>query len=59
VVFENEAHDFPQRVIYRREGDRLLARIEGKIGGKERSADWIFNRAGLNQRCPEPAAARR
>lgn len=33
-VFENPAHDFPQRVIYRRVGDTgLQARIEGKGKG--------------------------
>lgn len=30
LVFENPAHDFPQRIIYRRVGaDSLVARIEG------------------------------
>ncbi len=30
LVFENPAHDFPQRIIYRRAGaDSLVARIEG------------------------------
>lgn len=34
VVFENPAHDFPQRVIYRRIGPNgLHARIEGKGRG--------------------------
>lgn len=51
VVFENPAHDFPQRVIYRREGDRLHARIEGRIGGKDRVVDWSYAAAPLNQRC--------
>src|SRR6476661_3877720 len=27
VVFENAEHDFPQRIMYRREGDTLHARI--------------------------------
>lgn len=45
VVFENLAHDFPQRVIYRRDGDRLLARIEGVVGGQPRGKDWVFQRA--------------
>src|SRR5688500_6910106 len=40
VVFENAAHDFPQRVLYSREGDTLVARIEGAIAGKERSLEW-------------------
>ena len=37
IVFENAAHDFPQRILYWREGDVLVARIEGKIREKERS----------------------
>ncbi|MGH8854313.1 MAG: hypothetical protein ACREWI_08545 [Telluria sp.] len=33
-MFENPAHDFPQRIIYRRVGDTgLHARIEGKGKG--------------------------
>ncbi len=43
VVFENPAHDFPQRVIYRRAGaDRLQARIEGKGKG----IDFPMKRTG-------------
>lgn len=30
AVFENKAHDFPQRVIYRRCGEDLCGRIEGR-----------------------------
>lgn len=44
VVFENAAHDFPQRVLYWREGDALHAKIEGTIQGKERSQQWKFAR---------------
>ena len=45
LVFENLAHDYPQRVIYWREGpDVLMARIEGRIQGKERSQQWRFLR---------------
>jgi hypothetical protein len=30
LVFENQAHDFPQRIIYRRRGaDSVVARVEG------------------------------
>jgi hypothetical protein len=40
-VFENLAHDFPQRVMYRRVGDKLLhARIEGTSKGKHKSIDF-------------------
>jgi len=45
TVFENAAHDFPQRVIYRREApDRLMARIEGTLNGKERGIDFPMQR---------------
>jgi hypothetical protein len=41
VVFENKAHDFPQRIIYRlAEPGVLQARIEGTRGGKERAIDY-------------------
>jgi hypothetical protein len=48
AVFENLGHDFPQRVIYRREGDRLTGRIEGADG---RGQDWHYRAAPLNARC--------
>jgi hypothetical protein len=44
ATFENSAHDFPQRVIYRRCGDDLCARIEGTIGGKLHGQDWRYRR---------------
>lgn len=42
LVFENPAHDFPQRIIYRRIGsDSLVARIEGSgPGGAVRGRDF-------------------
>jgi len=43
VVFENKAHDFPQRVIYTRGVGRTLnARIEGTIKGKLEGEDWHY-----------------
>jgi hypothetical protein len=51
VTFENPAHDFPQRVIYRRDGEQLIGRIEGVINGKERTATWAYRPAPLNARC--------
>jgi hypothetical protein len=49
VVFENPAHDFPQRVIYRKRGaDSLLARVEGTMNGQARGVDFPYARA----RCP-------
>lgn len=47
VVFENPAHDFPQRVIYARAGDRLTARIEGTRDGRTQSMEWTWARANL------------
>lgn len=52
VVFQQAAHDFPQRVIYERDGDVLNARIEGEINGEARAIRWRFQKAELNARCP-------
>ena len=40
VVFENPQHDFPQRVIYRRDKDLLTGRIEGRIGDEAKAIDF-------------------
>ena len=40
VVFENKAHDFPQRIVYWRTPTALHARIEGKDNGKEAAMEW-------------------
>ncbi|MFC0633353.1 DUF6265 family protein [Brevundimonas balnearis] len=52
IVFESPDHDFPQRVIYSRDGARLVGRIEGQIEGQVRSAEWRYEAAALNARCP-------
>ena len=45
IVFEDLAHDFPQRVIYRRNADgSLTARIEGTMNGQSRSVDYPYTR---------------
>jgi hypothetical protein len=45
VVFVNPTHDYPQRVIYRREGpDHVTATIEGNDGWKAKRASWRFAR---------------
>ena len=36
--------EFPKRVIYRRCGADLCARIEGKAGGKTKGIDWRYVR---------------
>lgn len=49
AVFENPAHDFPQRVSYRSTApDRLLARIEGTLNGQPRGVDFPMQRTA----CP-------
>ena len=51
AVFENPAHDFPQRVIYRRDGDAVLnARIEGTAGGKLKGIDFPMRRQACDAR---------
>jgi hypothetical protein len=43
-VFENKAHDFPQRVIYTVTKDTFTGRIEGEINGKPRAVDFPVRR---------------
>ena len=45
IVFENKDHDFPQRILYWRDGARLCARVEGTIQGKEESEQWCWSRS--------------
>jgi len=46
AVFENLAHDFPQRIIYRNQApDALFARIEGTQNGKLNGMDIPMKRA--------------
>ncbi|MCR5874302.1 DUF6265 family protein [Phenylobacterium sp. J426] len=44
LVFENPAHDFPQRVFYRRCGEDLCAGIEGRVKGEVRRQEWRYTR---------------
>ena len=44
VTFENLSHDFPQRIIYWRDKDRLCARVEGDMGGKVGGEEWCWTR---------------
>lgn len=49
ITFSNPAHDFPQRVIYRRVGnDTLIARVEGMRNGQVRGIDFPYRRVA----CP-------
>ena len=43
VVFENLKHDFPQRIIYWKDGNDLRARIEGTMNGKAGSEEWRWS----------------
>lgn len=45
VVFENPEHDFPQRISYRRDGDKLHAAIAGLSNGKNLVIDYPMTRA--------------
>jgi hypothetical protein len=42
ATFENVAHDYPTRIVYRRQGNILEATISGPGGSKPRS--WRFRR---------------
>jgi hypothetical protein len=49
VVFANPAHDFPQRIIYRRvRSDSLRARVEGTQGGRTRGSDFPYARVACD-----------
>jgi len=40
AVFENPEHDFPQRVIYKLLGNKMIGRIEGNQDGKFLGIDF-------------------
>lgn len=44
AVFENKAHDFPQRVFYRRCGEDLCAGVEGLVKGELKRDEWRYTR---------------
>ncbi len=47
IRFENPAHDFPQRIEYRRDGDGLHAEIAGSgDNGSERVIPFDYRRCG-------------
>jgi hypothetical protein len=49
VIFENPAHDFPQRVIYRLQPDgNVAARIEGTVNGQSRGVDFPMTRVACS-----------
>jgi hypothetical protein len=46
AVFENLEHDFPQRIVYWRQGDRLGASIEGETPEGRSVVEWSFTLVG-------------
>ena len=44
LIFENPAHDFPQQIGYRLEGDALTAWIRGAQKGRERRIEFPYRR---------------
>lgn len=44
VVFENPAHDFPKKIHYKRDGDTLLAAIEGPMNGQSRRIEFPYQK---------------
>lgn len=49
VSFFNLAHDFPQGIHYWRDGDELLARVDGIENGVMRSLEYRFQRYGADR----------
>lgn len=49
VVFENPAHDFPQRIIYWMDGGDLRARVEGTRNGRTIGEEWRWAPGALKQ----------
>lgn len=55
AVFENPAHDFPQRIAYARPEDaRLLASIEGLRNGTLRRIEFAFTRVACEDAARQP-----
>jgi hypothetical protein len=45
LVFENPAHDFPQRIRYRLSGDTLTATIDGDRAGRRAPVVFAYRRS--------------
>ena len=54
LVFENPAHDFPQRIVYTRVGNDSLVAVVSNITGSGRPLRFAFRRIA---QCPPPGAA--
>ncbi|HMI89074.1 MAG TPA: DUF6265 family protein [Polyangiaceae bacterium] len=45
AVFENKAHDFPQRILYWLDAEEALhAKVEGTLRGSLRSEEWAWKK---------------
>jgi Domain of unknown function (DUF6265) len=45
AIFENKAHDFPQRIVYWLDGAGALhARVEGTLEGKAGAEEWSWTK---------------
>ena len=53
AVFANPEHVFPARIVYWREGEALLARIEGTLRDQPAAVEWRFA-PGTAADCPRP-----
>ena len=50
VHFANAENDFPQRIIYRADGDdTLIARIEGRQQGRDKAMHWRWRRVAADR----------
>lgn len=55
LVFENPAHDFPQRIVYTRVGaDSVIARIEGDRAGRRAPVSFPFRKIACTPDTPPP-----
>jgi hypothetical protein len=53
IVFENLAHDFPQRIVYTRSGaDSVIARIEGDRAGQRQPVNYPYKKAACTPDTP-------
>ena len=59
AIFENAEHDFPQRVVYARDGEaKLRARIEGTVNGTLRVIEFPMSRVSCDPQINSPAGQR-
>lgn len=47
AVFANPEHDFPQRILYWRDGDDLCAAVEGSVDGEMARQEWCWQPSRL------------